>query len=92
MMTPRDDLRGQRPREVLLARRDAIAWDMQDREMQWSHEGECPRGLDPDSAAYRFGGFGTHELVTYYDMVRFLLWVCRDDVGDFIQDLWCLRQ
>ena len=83
MMTPRDDLRGQTPRDVLVARREFISRDMQDRSMQWSHEGQCPRGLDPESAACRFGGFGTHEFVTYYDLVRFLLWICRDDVAEF---------
>src|SRR5262249_4834306 len=72
LTVPRDDLRGQAPRDVMLAKRDHIAWDLQDRSEQWSQTGACPRGLDPESAAYRFGGFGTHELVMYYEMIRFL--------------------
>jgi hypothetical protein len=85
MLTLRDDLRGNSPREVLHAKHECISMDIQDRSMQWSHEGTCPRGLDPESAAYRFSGFGTHEFVVYYDMVRHLLWTCRDDVADLVQ-------
>ncbi len=82
ILTSRDDLRGQSPRDVMLRRHDAISWDLHDRSMQWSHEGRCPRGLDTETAAYRFAGFGTHELVTYYDLVRHLLWSCRDAVAE----------
>jgi hypothetical protein len=78
---PRDDLRGQAPRDVLLAKHDHLVWDLQDRSEQWSLMGACPRGLDPESSAYRFGGFGTHELVVYYDLVRFLLSSCRESVA-----------
>lgn len=81
MVEPRDDLRGHAPRDVMLAKHDHISWDAQDRCEQWSMMKKCPRGLDPDSAAYRFGGFGTHELVVYYDLVRFLLWSCRRSVA-----------
>ncbi|MBI3466298.1 MAG: hypothetical protein HY000_25070, partial [Planctomycetes bacterium] len=70
LTTPRDDLRGQSPRDVLLARRDHIDWDLEDRAQQWSVMQQCPRGLDQDSAAFRFGGFGTHEIVMYYELVR----------------------
>ena len=31
---------------------------------------ECPPGIDADSAAYRLGGFGSHENLMYYDLVR----------------------
>jgi hypothetical protein len=34
--------------------------------------------LDKSSAAFRYGGFGTHELVKYYELVRELLWSCRE--------------
>jgi hypothetical protein len=78
LMTPRDDLRGQTPREVLLAQRDFINWDMQDRGERWSQVGKPAPCLDRNSHAYRFGGFGTHELVTYYEMVRHLIWTCRE--------------
>ena len=49
MLTPRDDLRGQSPRDVILAKHDFITWDLQDRELQWSKQKECPPGLDPGS-------------------------------------------
>jgi hypothetical protein len=74
LMTPRDDLRGQSPRDVLLARQDFIDYDMHTRSMQWSMQGEGPPCLATDSFAYRFAGFGTHEWVIYYDLVRHLLW------------------
>jgi hypothetical protein len=74
LMTPRDDLHQQSPRSVLLAKQDLIDYDMHTRSMQWSIQGEGPPCLATDSFAYRFAGFGTHEWVVYYDLVRHLLW------------------
>ncbi|MBI1901228.1 MAG: hypothetical protein HYS13_08975 [Planctomycetia bacterium] len=74
LATPRDDLRGAGPRDVLLVNREFIEWDMQDRCQQWSEQGRPVRPLDSSSHAYRFGGIGTHEVVLYYDLVRRLLW------------------
>ncbi|HKZ78240.1 MAG TPA: hypothetical protein VJ124_07930 [Pyrinomonadaceae bacterium] len=74
LITPRDDLRGQSPRDVLFARRDSIDSDLDSRAMQWSLQGEGPPTLATDSYAYRFGGFGTHEWVVYYDLLRHLIW------------------
>jgi hypothetical protein len=74
LMTPREDLGGKFPREVLLADHERRMRDMQFRCDQWTRMDECPRGLDPNSHAYRFQGFGTHEWVMYYQMVRELLW------------------
>jgi hypothetical protein len=82
MMTTRDDLRGQTPREVMVARHDFIGWDMQDRSERWSQVGSPAPMLDPQSRAYLFAGFGTHEHVVYYEMVRFLLWECRGRLRD----------
>jgi hypothetical protein len=78
LMTPRDDLNGESPRDVMMAKHDFVDWDLQDREFQWSALWECPIGLDRESHAYRFAGFGTHELVVYYYLVRHLLDACRD--------------
>jgi hypothetical protein len=61
---------------MLLAKKSHIGWDLQDRSNQWSMLGQCPPGLGPQSAAFRFGGFGTHEIVLYYDLVRELVWAC----------------
>ena len=81
MMTPREDLRGQTPRQVMMSRHKFVATSLEDRKMQWSYKGECPPGLHPNTAAYRFAGFGTHEIVVYYDVVRELLWRCRDNLA-----------
>ncbi|MEK6320446.1 MAG: hypothetical protein AABN33_02055 [Acidobacteriota bacterium] len=75
-MTPRADLRGQTPREVMLAKLDFIDFDLHTRELQWSSLGEGPPPLARDSFAYRFAGFGTHEYVLYYDLLRHLLSEC----------------
>jgi len=82
MMTPRDDLRGQTPRQVMVAKRRFIEDGLEDRALQWSRTERCPAGLNPESAAYRFAGFGTHEMVVYYDLVRELLSRCRRNVGE----------
>jgi hypothetical protein len=37
--------------------------------------------LDESSFAFRHGGFGTHELVLYYDLVRELLWTCWEQLA-----------
>lgn len=73
LLTPRPELRDQSPREVLLAKQDFIDFDLHTRSLQWSCLGEGPPCLSPDSFAYRFAGFGTHEWVVYYDLVRHLL-------------------
>jgi hypothetical protein len=76
LTTPRNDLRGLSPREILLNRREHIEWDMWSREVQWSRLKEPAPCLDKSSHAYKFGGFGTHEIVTYYKMVRTLIIDC----------------
>lgn len=73
LMTARDDLRGQSPRAAMLAKLEFIDFDLHSRELQWSFTGQCPPCLSMDSLAYRFAGFGTHEVVLYYDLMRWLL-------------------
>lgn len=73
LTTPRDDLRGKSPRELLLEKQDLIDYDLHSRSLQWSFQGEGPPCLSLDSFAYRFAGFGTHEWVIYYDLVRHLI-------------------
>lgn len=84
LLTPRAELNGECPRDVLLAKHDHIGRDEESRCMQWTRMGECPRGLEESSHAFRFGGFGTHELVKHYELVRELLWSCweRLETGD----------
>jgi hypothetical protein len=79
LMTPRKDLRGQSPRDVLFERRDFIDSDLENRSLQWSLLDEGPPCLSPHSFAYRFAGFGTHEWVIYYDLIRYLLWAAATD-------------
>ena len=85
LLTPREDLGGACPREVALERHGHLTWDLQDRCEAWSLTDECPRGLAESSDAFRFGGFGTHELVKYYDLVRELLWSCWDRLTELAQ-------
>ncbi len=76
LMTPRADLHNQSPRDVLMAKQDFIDFDIHTREWQWSALGEGPPPLARDSFAYLFAGFGSHEWVLYYDLVRWLLSKC----------------
>jgi hypothetical protein len=78
LMTPRDDLNGQTVREVLFGKRDLIDFDLQSRMLQWSYFLEEPTSLSKESHAYRFAGYGTHEWVMYYNLVRFLIWEAVD--------------
>lgn len=92
LLTPREDLRGRSPRNVLLDKKDFIDFDLDTRSLQWSMLGEGPPCLPSDSFAYRFGGFGTQEWVIYYDLVRHLLWcaiefVCTDDFDTSVKQL-----
>jgi hypothetical protein len=82
LLTPRDDLGGDCPRAIALDRHDHLVWDLQDRCEHWSVLGECPRGLAESSHAFRYGGFGTHELVKYYDLIRELLWSCWEQLTE----------
>lgn len=84
LTTPRADLRRRSPRDVMLAKQNLINLDMDSRCMQWTLLGEGPPCLAPDSFAYRYAGFGTHEWVVYYELVRYLLWraIPRSEVRD----------
>ncbi len=76
LLTPRDDLGGKSPREMSFARRDHLTWDLQHQSEHWSKLHVCPPGIAETAHAYRFAGFGTHEMVEYYELVRKLLWSC----------------
>ncbi|MBM4001530.1 MAG: hypothetical protein FJ297_18690 [Planctomycetes bacterium] len=73
MMTPREDLVGRTPRQVLLDQYEYIQQEIEFRAHQWTREGRPPHPLSVDSIAYRFGAFGLPEIVIYYDYVRHLL-------------------
>ena len=69
LVTPRSDLGGQAPRDWLLAKREFIDRDLEDRCDQWAVLGESPPGISRDSLAYQYAGFGIDEIVVYYDLV-----------------------
>ena len=73
LMTPREDLQDRSPRDIMLEKQNFIDLDMDSRSLQWSLLNEGPPCIDRKSSAYRFAGFGTHEWVVYYDLVRYLL-------------------
>lgn len=78
LTTSRQDLDNLSPRSVLLEKVDFIDGDLSDRASQWSRIGCCPDGIGEESYAFQFGGFGTHEIVLYYDLVRSLICECWD--------------
>ena len=82
LTTSRADLGGRAPREVMLEKRHFIDMDMDSRAFQWSMQGEGPPCLPVDSNAYRYGGFGTHEWVVYYDLMRHLF--CMSTLGSLL--------
>ena len=76
LMTPRSDLGNRSPRDVIVEKLSLIDFDLQSRELQWSTLNEGPPPLPRSSQAYLLGGFGTHEYVVYYDLLRYLLREC----------------
>ncbi len=74
LVSPREDLNGKTPRQVLLEKQDSISFDLQSRELQYSFTKLCPRPIPSDSFAYINAGFGIHEAVMYYDLIRVLLY------------------
>ena len=80
LMTQRDDLNGNSPRKVLFAKRNLIDCDLSSRAWQWGYFLEEPPSLSRDTHAYKFAGFGAHEWVMYYDLVRYLIWEAVDRI------------
>ena len=80
LTSSREDLSGRSPRQILLQHQERVDFDLYSRELQWSFMGECPPLIPVDSDAYRFAGFGTHEFVIYYDLIRHLLDNFTDDI------------
>jgi len=72
LLTARIELEAYSPREVLLRHQGHISADIQHRSEQWSIQGFAPPPLAEESAACRFGGFGTTEIVLYFDLMRLL--------------------
>jgi hypothetical protein len=62
------------PRQWALSDHEHIMNDLEDQTRRWSLLDVEPPGVAPDSVAFRFSPFGTHEWVEYYELVRELLW------------------
>jgi hypothetical protein len=90
LMTPRHDLDGKTPREVLLEHQDRVDFDLYSRELQWSFVGTCPALIPIESAAFRYSGFGTHEFVMYYELIRHMLEEFSPVVGELeeVKERW----
>lgn len=88
LLTSRDDLSGKTPREWMLKDHEHIGWEMQHRSQQWTMQGFAAPPLDVTSVAYRYAGFGTTEIVLYFDLFRSLLNECwkQSDAGVFDSD------
>jgi hypothetical protein len=82
LLTPRADLRGKTPREVLLTHRRVIDGDVQDQGEIWSLLGRCPPGLPLRAHAYRYAGFGTQEIILYHELVAVLLCEIERRIGE----------
>lgn len=74
LTTPREDLGGRTPREILIDQIDFIDEQMDRRRAEWNALGRPASGLPRGSRAYREGGVGLHEFIVYYDLIRTLLW------------------
>lgn len=73
LLTPRTDLAGRTPRQVLLARRQEINRDLSSRYGEWMALGRCSPGIPVGSRAFREAGIGRHEHVLYFELVQ---WLC----------------
>lgn len=73
LMTAMPELDGKTPRELLMEKKDYIDFDLHSRSLQYSFTKTCPPDLDKESKAYKSAGFGIHEIVVYYDLVRHLM-------------------
>lgn len=92
LMTERSDLRNKTPRGILLEKTDFIESDLHSRSIQWSFTSVEPPPISKESKAYKFAGFGRHEIVMYYDLVRFLLGICFENGTDDAEILAALAR
>jgi hypothetical protein len=97
LLTSRVDLNGRTPRDILLEKRDFIDGDIRDQTETWTLLKRQPPGLSTESAAFRFGGFGTHEIIFYHELVSELLlecqrWLSSDRDFDFDETVRHLEQ
>jgi hypothetical protein len=81
LLTSRSDLRGKTPRKVMMEKQASIDAEIWCREHYWSIMKKPAPCLNENSQAYRFSGFGTNFIVTYYSLVRHLITECWKRIG-----------
>jgi len=74
LLSPREELEGQTPRDALFANRPHLERELHNRCESWSLTGLAPPPLPENSEAFQNAGEGLHEAVMYYHLVRELLW------------------
>ena len=74
LLSPREELGGQTPRDALFTNRTHLQRELHNRCESWSLTGLAPPPLTESSAAFQNAGVSLHEAVMYYHLVRELLW------------------
>lgn len=74
LLSPREELGGQTPRDALFTNRKHLRREVHNRSESWSLTGLVPPPLPENSEAFQNAGVGLHEAVMYYHLVRELLW------------------
>lgn len=86
LLTPRADLFGACPRDVLIGRLEEVDNEISVREWEWTALKRCPAPLPADSEAVRESGHGSKEMTIYYGLIRHLLeeaWARLDNRSQF---------
>lgn len=74
LLSPREELGGQTPRDTLFTNRQHLQQELHNRTESWSLTGLAPPPLPENSEAFQNAGVGLHEAVMYHHLVRELLW------------------
>lgn len=82
LMTPRDELFGMTPRQVMFEKRRTIDFDLHTRSLQYSFTKLCPKPIPAEFHAYRYAGFGSHEIIVYYDFVREIIGFALNEIDN----------
>jgi hypothetical protein len=86
LLTPRADLFGACPRDLLIGRIEEVEQEISVREWEWTVLNARPEPLPAESEAVRESGHGPHEYAIYYHLIRYLLaeaWSLIDDREHF---------
>ena len=82
LLTPRDDLDGRSPRDVLLFGCRHVAQDIEDQQQNWANLATHRETAATDAMSYRCAFLGPTEVALYHRMVRHLLQrACHDSLA-----------